>query len=699
MNTWLTQRGRIYWYDQYALNDQATAFSEYDPERISTELVDTKADIVAVYAANQFSIAYYPSNIWPQHPNLNGRDYFGEVSERLKARGKKIIAYINWLDSRHLDWLAQPVEGSVNKNASGLKLASWANPNEPDTKVYQVTDGRWLVPCLNAPRRDEVLAVAKEICERYTPDAFHLDMFGVGTGGVCACPRCRPVLKSICGTSELSSAIIKMNWKAFIDWRMECSSSLIKALTQVLHQYGVVALHNGFAPVHLPAIDGVGEEWLEGLDVFLSECFDAFLSPHTDLNSTSLNIRWQHATGKPSWILRTSTPSHHGHWPISKTEWSLYASAAKANGCHVFGPCGVGAYPDTTTAASLLENVKYGFECFMEDSDLAEGARSAATVALVFSWATRKYESHGDCLSWARELAGWSRLLMESHVPFDVVIAENVHNADSLAAYKLVILPEIVHANESFCSAVREYARLGGHILATGACAIWNEKNAICNDYQLADVLGVSWRGFADEAFAVELPAGAAPIKSRFEQVEASGDVLTRQIAVDPDGSVFGGLDPLPMHPTVWPAATRKSFGKGLSFYVAFPIGSVYEEYGESYIAQWMEELVRLALPERPFEAMGPRTVETTLWRQEQLGRTIIHLANRSVAWSLPTDARRITEIIPVHDFILRIPTPCSNPRVECRGAEITHHIEANILVVTVKKLDAYAAVIVEETS
>ena len=115
---WLTQRVRIYWYDQYALNDQETAFSKYDPERIADELTATTADIIAVYAANQFSIAYYPSQVWPQHPNLKGRDYFDllwylqkgilpnisciEGVKDMKELKEKLLAMVASVDSKSI---------------------------------------------------------------------------------------------------------------------------------------------------------------------------------------------------------------------------------------------------------------------------------------------------------------------------------------------------------------------------------------------------------------------------------------------------------------------------------------------------------------------------------------------------------------------------------------------------------------------
>ena len=107
--SWIDKRGRIYFYDQYALNEQAAAFAKYDPDRITAELLATGADIIVVYAANQFSIAYYPSKVWPQHPNLKGRDYVGDLFSRLRKHGKKVAAYINWLESRHADWNTIPL--------------------------------------------------------------------------------------------------------------------------------------------------------------------------------------------------------------------------------------------------------------------------------------------------------------------------------------------------------------------------------------------------------------------------------------------------------------------------------------------------------------------------------------------------------------------------------------------------------------
>ena len=288
MPAWINTRSRVYWYDQYVLNEQDTAFRAYDPERITEELVATGADIIAIYAVNQYGIAYYPSAILPQHPNLQGRDYVGELTERLRARGKKIILYVNWLDSKHPEWRTVRLGQETSPDTdTEYPLASWAEPDTPNGSVIALPGGQWQSPCLNSPKRGQVLALAQEIVARYQPDAFHMDMFL--DPEVCVCQYCRPTIEQICGTTELTEDGIRVHWREYIDWRCARSAALIADLTEVLHAHGVIAAHNSFAPLFVPAVWGVGEEWLPSLDVFVSESFDVFGAPGTDLNSTSIN--------------------------------------------------------------------------------------------------------------------------------------------------------------------------------------------------------------------------------------------------------------------------------------------------------------------------------------------------------------------------------------------------------------------------
>ena len=690
---WATARGRIYFYDQYANNEQATAFSHYDPDRIARELIATGADIVTLYAANQFSIAYYPSAIWPQHPGLQGRDYVGDLVTRLHAAGKKVITYINWLESKHPEW--NSLTFSDSEPSYPFPLASWAGPNHPNGNVHDIPGGQWQTPCINSPKREQVLGIARELLERYRPDGFHLDMFG--NYKVCVCQYCRPTLEAICGTTELTREIVNQHWREYMDWLCARSAALVRELTDLAHQYGAVGAHNGFAPLHLWAQFGQTEAWLPAMDVYTSECFDAFGSPNTDLNSTGVNVRWQRAIGKPSWILRTSTPSRYAHWPITPAQWQVYAAACKANGCRVFGPCGVGARPDTTSAQELLESVKDGFDFFMADADLDDGAEPAANIGLLFSWATRKYALPGEReYQWTEELAGWARLLIEEHLPFEIVTAERLKQVEDLSAYQVLILPAAVHVSKACCDALRHFVQNGGRLIATAGASLGDETGLLREDFDLADVLGVSHQGFEDGHFALAGHREAEPASGGYYRVAAGAETLAQIVAVDPAGSVAGMKDPLALEPTPWPAFTRNGFGAGQAYYAAFAIGSYFNQHGDRHIAQRMRNLLDRAQPEHQLQVTAPRTVEVTLWRQPALPRTIIHLCNRTVPWTLPTDAREFTEIVPVHGIEITMRIPCDSPIVSCRGAEVDTCLDGDQLIMRVAALNAYAALVIE---
>jgi hypothetical protein len=671
---------RIYWYDQYALNDQDAAFAHYDPDRIAAELAGTGADIVAVYAANQFSVAYYPSKVWPMHPNLGNRDYFGEVSSRLKAQGQKVIAYINWLESRHPEWSMVPLGG---KPEAEFPLASWADPNDPDRRVQQVPGGAWRTPCINSPRRAQVVAVAREIVERYHPDGFHLDMFF--NSSVCVCDYCRPMLEKICGAKTITEGAIEAHWREFIDWRSECSASLIGEVSAILREHGVFAAHNGQNPIWLSPIYGFDENWLPNLDLYVSEIF-------SDLNAAGLTMRWHQAIGKPSCELVTSTSPLHAHLSVPRTTWQASAASAKANGCNVLGPCGVGAYPDTTSSKRLLATVKEGLDFFMEDADLHEGAVPAAKVGLVFSWATRKYFRAGR-MDWSQELDGWSRVLIEEHLPYELVVAEQVKSDADLSEYDLLILPNTAFVSNLFCSAVTGYAQAGGRVLATGETSLGDERGFPRDDFALGKLFGIARKGAVEGLFSMESEMEPEPASGVFQQVAASGQVLARRIATDPAGSVAGGVDPFAAETTEWPVAVSQAAGVGQGLYVAFGLGRYYATLGLQHAREKMAQYIDRLLPKRQVVVKAPRSLEVTVWRQETPERMIIHLANRT---PLAHDMPRLQEISPLRDVEIEWESPYPSPKVTCRKAAATTTSEGTTVRIRIDKLDVYAAVVIE---
>ena len=682
---WYARRSRLYFYDQYALNEEAAAFSKYDPDRIVRELVATGADIVVIYAANQFSIAYYPSKVWPQHPNLHGRDYVSDLLSRLRKNNKRVVTYINWLESRHPEWNTVPMGREDDPDLAEFPLVSWAEPQDPEKRVQNVKGGQWRYPCINSPRRGQVLEVAREIAERYHPDGFCLDMYHAN-GAVCVCRYCRSAVERICGTAKITREAIAKHWREYIDWKQERSASLVAELSAMLRRYGIVNAHNAGLPLHSSPVYGVGEAWMPHIDVYLSEIFG-------NLQVAGATVRLQRALGIPSWEVATSTWPHYAHLAIPKAWWEVIAAACKANGGQALGPCGVGAYPDTTTSPELLENIKTGFDAYMRDSDLTGSASSLAEIAVVFSWNTRKYFRGGSPHS-QDEITGWTNLLVEEHLPYEFIVAERVRSAGDLNHYRLLILPNSVHLSRTFCEAVEEYVRSGGRVLAVGETSLGDDRGGSSSDFALRAVLGVSRKGEYEGSFAFETPSEPRPASGILQQVRPSGKVLARMIAVDSAGSVSGSRDPLPLAPTEWPVAVMTQSDKGRCVYIAFDVGRQYRRDGAAHLATFMASMVGTLLPVRQIYVSAPRSIEATMWKQQNPRRVIVHLANRTQSSS---DLTNVTELLPVHGIEVRLPRPFPSPRVSVRGVRLESSSDRNgELTIRVGPLDSYGAVVIE---
>ena len=185
----------------------------------------------------------------------------------------------------------------------------------------------------------------------------------------------------------------------------------------------------------------------------------------------------------------------------------------------------------------------------------------------------------------------------------------------------------------------------------------------------------------------------ALHVSSRHWRKASAFSSISSPEVVDPAGSVAAMEDPLPLELTEWPAITCHRFGQGQAWYLAFNIGSYFTKHGDRHIGARMLQLIDAAHPERQLITTAPRTVELTLWKQP--GCTIIHLANRTVPWSLPTDAREFTEVVPLYGVQVSLPSPGLNPQVSCRGAGVTTRHDGGNLVMTIGVLTEYAALVI----
>jgi len=113
-------------------------------------------------------------------------------------------------------------------------------------------------------------------------------------------------------------------------------------------------------------------------------------------------------------------------------------------------------------------------------------APAPAEVAILWSQATRRSDR-----SWQlfQEALAWGHLLTRISVPHDY-IADDAGLAGSLAAYRVLILPNTQSMADAACSAIREWAGRGGSVLGFGAPGLFDENGNRRRSLPLKDVFG-----------------------------------------------------------------------------------------------------------------------------------------------------------------------------------------------------------------
>ena len=141
----------------------------FDPRATVAFLAERGVNTVVCFAIGYGGgEAYYPSALAPEHPDLHGRDLFGEVCALAAERGLAVIAYVNSLFGGpefyepHPDWTQRWADGRESTQ-TGAKML-----------------------CPNSPYGEHIAAVAAEIAGRYPIAGFYLDEPSLQSWCACA---------------------------------------------------------------------------------------------------------------------------------------------------------------------------------------------------------------------------------------------------------------------------------------------------------------------------------------------------------------------------------------------------------------------------------------------------------------------------------------------------------------------------------
>ncbi len=665
----------IMWYDQYCENYYTRGFKRYAPEAVLDDLLQMDADLYAIYATNQWGLAYYDSDILPKYAPLGEHDYLAEVVDGLRAHGKHIIAYMNWLDSRHPEWRWHKLSSSnaVSRPTEDLvEIPMYAQQDKGP--VYAVEYGDWFLPCINSPRREEILRIATEVASRYPVDALHLDMFF--NPGICVCPYCQETLQRIVGDEPVTYQAVCGHWDEYLAWRQQTSASLIAQLAEIAHAHGKALAPNSFCPIYMDPLIAVSSQWWPHIDSYVTEAWLRLCPQYADVHSSTITAKWVRSVPKPALFLVTGQHPGFSHATLAAPEYAMHAASVRSNGRPTLGSCGQGPYPTTSTSPRAIAYIRDLFSQYAAQTE-GPARETVKQVALLWSEDTWGYYEPGeDSRAYRYEFLGYARALLEGHRIFDVLIDSQITTIDDLAPYELLILPNVACLGDELADLVTAYVQQGGKLLATAETSLCDGGGRRREELALAEVLGVTYQGrFHWPTCYLEDKGEPCPCPSEAMIVQATAaDVLQHLIAPDPDYPNEGtGIDLVPGAHTEYPALTSHRYGQGEAWYLAATLGKASYRYGYFRMAHLLEELFRRLDLEQRYRLEAPKSVEIHMEQDEQ-GTRYVHLVNLTTPHAVPAReiVRSINEIVTLHGVRLLLRDHVPYEAITCDGAEIT---------------------------
>ncbi len=593
--------------------------------------------------------------------------------------------------------------------------------------------------CLLGPYSDFFIDVLAEIPTRF-PDVNAFSFDGLHYGGVCYCAHCRESYR-LDAAAEIPNA--DMNDPAFrryqhwADRRME---HLIQRMQERLK--GIkpdVALvtwttnagrfgHFLSIPRNMPA----------RMNLLLDAPDQEFWCDETNRGTTILPaftsayvwaVTNHRVAFSEPYLLSHGNPYGKDSFPPHEIERRMLLALT------------YGAQPSVAVAqpANLQQELYACLDQVQRRKSWLTHKRPEPWAALVMSDNTRNFYGRSPGLVEERYLAnvlGTFRACVEEHLPVTVINDWNLTPAD-LAKYKVLLLPNTACLDERQVAAIDQFVTDGGGLVASLDVSLFDEFGDPRDNFALAGVLGVDYRGLPDtstgqtEEIDVNFAKSIGPDywekrKSVFDFQQDTASILNQgkmqayvganpvtfkgpavRVAVsDPAASVLG---------TMWaksvsgarqmPAVASRVHGKGRVVYFAAGFDAGYYLYPYPYQRLALRHAIDWAAAAPPPVVVdAPMCVHSTVMRQTKDGRErlIVHLfndLNTTAHHALPTDDVPLREeVVPIHGIraTFRDGERIRRIRLEPDGLDLAPQATDSGIAVTVPRLDVHAMVVAD---
>ena len=671
--------------------------------------------------------AYYDSQLLKRHsPHV--------PPERLT----KDIAEYKKLGVRILGVYPPCLQGEVYELHPDWRRVATDTREVPTIDLKQFPHGGML--CLLGPYGDFFIDVLAEILQKFPEvDAFSFD--GLHYGGVCYCPHCRENYRRDTGKEIPPTDMNNAEFRRYQHWADRRMENLVQRmqtrLKRIKPQVALVTWttnagrfgHFLSIPRNMPArmnllLDAPDQEfWLDETNRGAT-IVPAFANAYI-WATTNHRV----AFSEP-YILSHGNPYGKDSFPPAEIERRMLLAATH------------GAAPSIAVIQPphLQQPLYDCMDQLQKRKPWLLNRRPEKWAALVMSDNTRNFYGRSAGLVEERYMAnvlGTFRTAVEEHLPVTVINDWNL-NTEDLKDYAVLILPNTACLDEAQATAVREYVRGGGGLVASLDTSLFNEFGDPRENFLLADLFGAEFKGLpesqaatksdVDVNFALSLPAdywekrknvfdfrqnpeswlnqGRMKTYVGAEPVTFKGPAVKVNLRRDRDGEVLGTIREKSRADAVeMPSVITNRFGAGRVVYLSTGFDAAYYLYPYPYQRLVLKHAIEWAAKSpSPVRVEAPHCVHSTVMRQSVDGhdRLVINLfndLNTTAFHALPNDDVPLREeTVPIHDIAITLDSRYRVKAVTLQpdGQSIPVQADAKEAKFRVPQLDVHRIVVID---
>lgn len=429
-------------YDFHTSPDFTVVGDLFNADEFTERLKRCGIDYMTFHVRCNMGMAYYDTAVGIRHPGL-GFDLFGRLAEACQSRNIALTAYFNGGLSQ-AEWLKHPEWGVIGFDGKVLD----------DERLSPVIRPM----CYNTPYRDHLIAMVREVAEKYPVAGFFIDCLSIRP---CICPVC-----------------IKEMKERGIDWRDEAAVRDFSAFSASRLSKDIADAAKSFNPEYLLYFNCVSYESQIDYGTYLElECIPSrecwgyeflpvmsrymrTLSDGPLLNMTARFFSWGDFGGlRPSEALKSELLNG-------------LANGMRPNIGDHFLPHGDLCLP-------VLDEVEKIYGELQAMEPWFDQAKPQAEIAVV-------YPKDVHNIRYDAELRGVVRMLCELQQQFDIVTM-----VADWSKYSLLIFPDDVVFDQAISERVEKHLRNGGKIIASG----WSGLDPEHRNFVFPEAWGCDYHG------------------------------------------------------------------------------------------------------------------------------------------------------------------------------------------------------------